>query len=360
MAKARRCIAKLIRLCDSCQRNKVYTHTNEIITVPIIPSGPGDLLSIDYLGPLPTSKAGTRYILVTVDVFTKFVKLYPMRKSDTRTTINKIFNDYIPKYGKSKRIQSAHGSQFTARACGKRLETEGIKHTLSSIRHPQSNIVERVNKEIGRFFPTVTGHKHGGWAHWVPFVETCLNEIYHETTEFTPIELHLGTIPTHFWEKWLTPLVKREIPLGTKIMLARDRIKKKRGTHAIKENTDAHGTRYRIGDLILANACNLSNAADNLIAKFLSLYEGPYVIDEQRGSSTFKLVNPNTRETRGVFYVSNFRLYLQNVNTKPEEADKEEAAKGDLLHSAVDPQRGDQVESQGERKTGGIKGIIPG
>ena len=152
MTKARRCIAQWIKVCDSCQRNKTYTHPNEIIMTPIIPSGAGDLLSIDYLGPLPVSKAGTRYILVTIDAFTKFVKLYPMRKVDTRTTINKIFNDYIPKYGKPRRIQSDHGSQFTSRVWEKRLSGDGIIHTFSSIRHPQSNIVERVNKEIGRSF----------------------------------------------------------------------------------------------------------------------------------------------------------------------------------------------------------------
>ena len=194
----------------------------------------------------------------------------------------------------------------------------------------------------------------------MPYVENCLNEIHHETTEFTTVELHLGTVLTRFWEKWLTPLVKREVPLGTKIMLARERIKKKRGAHAIKENARAHCTRYRIGDLVLVKACNLSNAADNLIAKFLTLYEGPYIIEEQRGPSTYKLVNPNTRETRGVFHASNFRPCLQNVNTKPEEADKEEAAKRDFPHPAVDSQRGDRVEGQGKGKTRGVKGAVPG
>ena len=76
----------------------------------------------------------------------------------------------------------------------------GGKCTFSSIRHPQSNVVERVNKEVRRFFRTVTGHKHGGWSHWVPFVEGCLNEIYYETTEFIQMELKKRIRPTRFWE----------------------------------------------------------------------------------------------------------------------------------------------------------------
>ena len=47
VVKARRCIATLIKSCDSCQQNKVHTHPNEIITAPIIPLGPRGLLSVD-------------------------------------------------------------------------------------------------------------------------------------------------------------------------------------------------------------------------------------------------------------------------------------------------------------------------
>ena len=70
--EVRRFIAKLLRVCDSCQRNKVYTRANEIITAPIIPADPS-----------------------LRDAVTKFVKLYPMRKADTRTTIRRIFEDNI-------------------------------------------------------------------------------------------------------------------------------------------------------------------------------------------------------------------------------------------------------------------------
>jgi hypothetical protein len=35
-------------------------------------------------GPLPQSRGGVQHILVTYDVFTKFVRLYPLKKATTR------------------------------------------------------------------------------------------------------------------------------------------------------------------------------------------------------------------------------------------------------------------------------------
>ena len=112
-------------MCASCQRNKTFTHANKIITKPIIFTGPGDLLSTDFLEPLPVSKTGARYILVTIDGFTKYVKLDPIRKADTRTTIRKIFEDYIRNHGRPERIQSDHGSQFTSKSWISKLKQEG-------------------------------------------------------------------------------------------------------------------------------------------------------------------------------------------------------------------------------------------
>uniref|UniRef100_A0ABD2X4Y4 RNA-directed DNA polymerase n=2 Tax=Trichogramma kaykai TaxID=54128 RepID=A0ABD2X4Y4_9HYME len=145
--KARHIATNITRACDSCQRNKTYNQGNFVGVRAIIPEGPRDLLSVDFMGPYPTSVSGAPYILVCVDAFSKFVQLYPIRRADAPTTIRRIFNDYLPKYGPAKRIQTDHGTQFTSILWKRALRESNITHVLSSIRHPQSNIVERVNKE---------------------------------------------------------------------------------------------------------------------------------------------------------------------------------------------------------------------
>ena len=108
--KLKKSVAWYVRACTSCQLNKTYTQNNQAPTKSIVPDGPGELVSIDFGGPLPTPRAGSKYLLVAMDAFTNYVQLYTIKRADTRTTIRKNFDDYILKRGKPKAIQTDHGT----------------------------------------------------------------------------------------------------------------------------------------------------------------------------------------------------------------------------------------------------------
>ena len=55
-----------------------------------------------------------------------------------------------------------------------------------------------------------------------------MNETYYETTEFTPIELHLNEKPKRAWENWLNfPQNSSKISYERKLKMAKDNILKK-------------------------------------------------------------------------------------------------------------------------------------
>lgn len=85
------------------------------MTHPIIPTKSNELISIDYYGPLPTSKGRVKYIISVIDVFTKYVVIYPIKKATKQISLNKIIKHYIPTYRKLDNIQSDWGTQFTSR-----------------------------------------------------------------------------------------------------------------------------------------------------------------------------------------------------------------------------------------------------
>ena len=152
--------------CDSCQRNKVTNQTCFSKMKNYLPERPNEILSIDFYGPLPASKGGFKYILSTIDAFSKYLVLYSLRRANSKEN--------------------------------------GIQPVLSSIRHPQSNIVERIHRELSRFFRSVIGENHASWWTWITIIETCINgTTYYETTEYTPIELHLNKKPKRAWGNWL-------------------------------------------------------------------------------------------------------------------------------------------------------------
>ena len=82
-----------------------------------------------------------------------------------------------------------HGSQFYTDKWINKLKKEGIQPIFSSIRHAQSNESERIMKELSKFFRIMLQHKHTAWPNYLEVIENIMNEVYHTTTEFTPIEL---------------------------------------------------------------------------------------------------------------------------------------------------------------------------
>ena len=80
---------------------------------------------------------------------------------------------------------------------------------LTSIRHPQANMVERANRELSRFFRTFLAvDKHDSWYNWIEEIETILNESYHDTIEITPYEALLGKKPTRLGEIYSPNTIK--------------------------------------------------------------------------------------------------------------------------------------------------------
>lgn len=188
-------IRNIIRYCDHCQCVKYNNVNMEGPHQSIIPNSPNEMISIDFYGPLPQSRGGVQYLLVVIDIFSKYVALYPIKKATIKITINKIVNDYFVKVGKAKVILSDNGTQFTSKKWKQILEKENVRVIFSSIRHPQSNPVERIMRELGRFFRTFCAEQHTNWASYVKQIENILNITTHSSTGYTPYEVQFEISP---------------------------------------------------------------------------------------------------------------------------------------------------------------------
>ena len=103
-------IRKFIACCELCQRAKHPTQSYNIEEKNHLPTKPGDVCAIDLHGSLPTFRAGVKYILVCYDVFSKHVKLYPLRAATTKACLNKLINKYFGEVIKPKAIMSDNGN----------------------------------------------------------------------------------------------------------------------------------------------------------------------------------------------------------------------------------------------------------
>src|SRR2546429_1194203 len=144
----RKNIETYVKSCDQCQRRGRPNKKNELH--PIKTREPFYQIGIDFVGPLPITDKGNRYILVAVDYFTKWPEAKATKEATAQEVANFIYEDIICRHGCPQRILSDRGSHFNNNMIEELMEKFKIKHGFSTPYHPKTNgLTERFNKTIG-------------------------------------------------------------------------------------------------------------------------------------------------------------------------------------------------------------------
>jgi hypothetical protein len=292
---------KLLALCETCQKVKFPNWKYDIESRPHLPERKGQLMSVDFYGPVPQGRGGVRYLFVCLDVFTKHIKLYPLKSATTKACLHKIA-DYAPYVVKPETILSDHGTQFTSRKWIDGLNELGINARFTPIRNPQSNPAERYMREIGKACHIYCERNHKTWPELIPHLESWLNETVSEATGFTPHELMYGSDAPRFSELLPTP------PEGESELLTLEQ-KEIQVFARLKKRTEKRERRRRrglrrwspvIGEEVLVEMCRLSDANRGITHKFTRPYEGPFSISQIISPAIFEILDARGR-IRGIF-----------------------------------------------------------
>jgi hypothetical protein len=122
---------------------------------------------------------------VCLDVFSKSVKLYPLRAATTRTCLNKILGHYVMHVTQPKCILSDNGTQFASPAWQKKLAELGINVRFSPVWHPQAYPSDRCMREIGKFCRIYSHQAHKKWPMLLSKIEEWLNGTTSDSTGYT-------------------------------------------------------------------------------------------------------------------------------------------------------------------------------
>jgi len=154
---------------------------------------PFEIVHIDHYGPVDSGRT-YKYILVVIDAFTKFVRLYPA-KTTKSTEVIAALKDYFRAYSKPKSIISDRGTCFTSQEFKDFLGTKNVRQILIATGSPQANgQVERVNRSIGPMVAKLVDSEKGiYWDHVLEEVEFVLNNTLHKSTNVHPSNLLFGT-----------------------------------------------------------------------------------------------------------------------------------------------------------------------
>jgi transposase InsO family protein len=116
---------------------------------PVVDSGPFQKWGLNFIGEIhPASNGQHRWILTTIDYFTKWIEAIPIRSASHGVIIISL-EDIIARFGFPSRIVTDNETSFKAKPLIQFCEQFGIKLIHSTPYYPQGNgLAESSNKSL--------------------------------------------------------------------------------------------------------------------------------------------------------------------------------------------------------------------
>jgi hypothetical protein len=156
--------------CQQCDRAKASfaVRMTGMQSLPIM--GLGYRWSLDFAGPLVTTRSRKRFVLIGIEHFSKWCEVWAL-PSKLSTRVAEAFLGVMTRYGACAELLTDNGQEFAGELdvlCQKLL----ITHRTTSRYHPQSNgLTERLVRTIkGGITRFGTENDRRTWDEWLPYL----------------------------------------------------------------------------------------------------------------------------------------------------------------------------------------------
>lgn len=194
-------VSDYVHGCTICQQMKINNHPTMPPLMPIPAdrnAHPFSHVNMDFITDLPESQGHDTLLVVIDHNCTKAITLIPCNKTvDALTTAQLYFDNVYRRFGLPTRIITDRGTQFASRTFQELCKLTGIKSSMSTAYHPQTDgQAERTNQEIEAYLRIYCAAHPENWTRHLPIIEFAHNNRAHSVTKRSPFELLMGYEPT--------------------------------------------------------------------------------------------------------------------------------------------------------------------
>ncbi len=184
-------------VCQVCKRN--FKHTMVPLKELPRPEKVQDVCALDVKGPLPVSH-GKKYILVCVDLFSRYAFTRSVGHVDGKAVINFLVEEVF-RFGVCRTVITDNAKNLKEGVAGFMYEKLGTENRNSIPFFASSNGgVERLIGTLASMLRCASVEDPRNWAQWVPELTTEYNHSVHRATGVSPFHLHFGYEPRRLGE----------------------------------------------------------------------------------------------------------------------------------------------------------------
>ncbi|KAM3958047.1 uncharacterized protein ACR2FA_007943 [Aphomia sociella] len=202
----------------------------------------------------------------------------------------------------------------------------GISQSLTPKYHPESNPVERKNRDMKPQLAILVGKDHTSWDTYLAAIRFAMNSAVTSSTGYSPAYLTFGRelraladvvtdmraiIENDNVVTNITPYLRK---MSTVLVNARDKHER---AQAVQKQYADEGRRpvpdYAVGDLVLLKTQGPNDTSRGQTPKFIPRRDGPYRIGKMTSPTTYDLERVSSGELLGRYHVSQLTPFVGDV-----------------------------------------------
>ena len=320
----RRDIVNFCNNCEDCIRMKPPRRFLQAPLQPIVTGYPNEIVGVDIVGPLPETPRGNRYILVMVDLFTKWCEAVPIAATDAETTAQAIVENWVCRWGAPEQLHSDRGSNFESVIVGELCHLLDTRKSRTTAYHPQGNgQVERTNRSIKTLLKAFTDeHSTREWDRALSRCLLAYRSTVHVSTGYSPHSMVTGremrlpldlTVPSCATERMLSTAygVKLRRDVQRAHELARMHLESAHRHQRDYYDKKAFGSPVQPGQLVYVHR---PTPPPGMPPKLYKEWVGPFVVEEVYSDSTCRVRDPDRPSSTTTVHFNRLKLATMAVD----------------------------------------------
>ena len=168
-------------------------------------------------------------------------------------------------------------------------------------------------RELSKFRRIYCHDNHKKWAELLPHIEKWINNTVASGTGYTPTELMYGVKRPNVFDKVMPKvqvLEHEEEDIVAKLEAAYAKMKQKAAARERRRKTGNANWTPKLNEKVLVRTQPMSDAIKGMTAKFMHVFQGPYIITQLLDHSAYELRDERGK-LRGVFNKKQLRQYRE-------------------------------------------------